>query len=293
MKKTIYPILFLGLALVTTTISAQRYGRQSKKHPAFIHTVTPAQKAQNFTKFTVASWNIGHFALGKHGDTQLTLAQALQKQLEYRAFLNSINADILAILEYSPNLSNATTKDSAIVARNAVFGNYSNAQIGEKYDYNCNCLFSNGFKVIDSKQIMYSKMVQKRYYLVTRMLMGSDTVSVVATHVDWNQGENGATYRKLQIEELIEHFQKERFVILCADWNAKASEFDAFARAGYSMTNHGYLGDINTYPAGDSPTSTFDNIIVKGFSINNIQIQNQPQLTDHCMIQASLTKLPL
>ena len=61
-------------------------------------------QAQNrhFTKITVASWNIGHFALGKSGDTKLTHAVLDFYKQTYRAYFNDLNADILALVEYNP-----------------------------------------------------------------------------------------------------------------------------------------------------------------------------------------------
>lgn len=245
-----------------------------------------------FTKITVASWNIGHFALGKSGDTRLTHAVLDFYKQSYRIYFNELNADILSLVEYNPLMVNATDKQAAVDAHEAILSNYKEAQIGPKYDYNCNAIFSNGFKVLRTDTVMFSKMVQKRYYLVTTLLMDNDIVKVISTHLDWDQGENGAPYRAIQIQELIEAFKNDKYVIMCADWNTtKTTEYDAFTEAGYSMANHGYLGDILTYPAGNTPRSCLDNIITKGFAINHVSIINNPLLSDHCLIKADLTKL--
>jgi endonuclease/exonuclease/phosphatase family metal-dependent hydrolase len=250
--------------------------------------------AQNkqFTKFTVASWNIGHFALGKSGDTTMTHAVMDFYKQTYKAYFNDLNADILALVEYNPLMVNATDNQPAVEAREAILLNYHDAQIGPKYDYNCNAIFSNGFEVLSTDVVEFKKMVQKRYYLVTTIRMDGDIVKVVSTHLDWNQGENGAPYRATQIEELIEAFKNDKYVIMCGDWNTgKTDEFDAFTRAGYDMANHGYLGDLATYPAGSSPRSYIDNIITKGFAISHVQVINNAMLSDHCLIKAELTKL--
>ena len=251
--------------------------------------------AQNkqFTKFTVASWNIGHFALGKAGDTTLKHNVLDFYKQTYKAYFNELNADILALIEYNPVMVNATDKLPAVKARDAILSNYHEAQEGPQYDYNCNAIFSNGFEVLGTDTIMFSKMVQTRYYLVSTMRMDGDIVKVVSTHLDWNQGENGAPYRAIQIEEIIEAFKNDKYVILCADWNvSKTSEYSAFVNAGYKMANHGYLGDLLTYPAGSSPRSYLDNIITKGFAIGNVKVINNAMLSDHCLIKADLTKLP-
>jgi len=251
--------------------------------------------AQNkqFTKFTVASWNIGHFALGKAGDTTLKHNVLDFYKQTYKAYFNDLNADILALIEYNPIMVNATDRLPAIKARDAILSNYHEVQEGPQYDYNCNAIFSNGFEVLSTDTVMFTKMVQTRYYLVSTMRMDGDIVKVVSTHLDWNQGENGAPYRAIQIQEIIEAFKNDKYVILCADWNVgKTSEYSAFTKAGYEMANHGYLGDLLTYPAGSSPRSCFDNIITKGFAISNVKVINDAMLSDHCLIKADLTKLP-
>ena len=250
-------------------------------------------QTKHFTKITVASWNIGHFALGKDKDTKITAEVFDKKKADYTSFLNSIHPDLIAVIEYNPLFVNATEKDSAISAREAIFSNYKDAKIGTKYDYNCNAIFSNGFPIKKQNEVIFNKSVQTRYYLCVNILMDGDIVKVVSTHLDWNQGKEGATDRMLQIQELIKTFQNDKYVILCADWNTDSpNEFDAFQQAGYRMANHGYLGDIATYPAGENMRRYFDNIIVKGFALNNINILNRPDLSDHCLIKADLIKLP-
>ena len=72
---------------------------------------------------------------------------------------------------------------------------------------------------------------------------------------------------------------------------AQTLTFDAFIEAGYDMANHGYLGDILTYPAGSAPRSCYDNIITKGFAHSNVKVINNVMLSDHCLIKSDLTKL--
>ena len=56
-------------------------------------------QSSRFTKITVASWNIGHFALGKSGDTQLTHDALEFNRQAYCALFNDLGADILALVE--------------------------------------------------------------------------------------------------------------------------------------------------------------------------------------------------
>src|SRR5574344_1255244 len=111
------------LAMAWTTAFPLQ-GQRRTNHNKSAISAQMKKTADPFTKFTLASWNIGHFALGKHGDTQLTFEEAPQKMQEYRAFLNSVGADMIAVLEYSPDFVHASDGKSAISAREAVFGNY-------------------------------------------------------------------------------------------------------------------------------------------------------------------------
>lgn len=255
------------------------WGQSSAKVPA------------NFTKFTVVSWNIGHFALGKKKYTTIEYGDAEKRQKVYRGLVNNVDADIFCVEEYNPEFVMATDSTPTIFARDAVFAAYDKAVIGEKYNYNCNAVFSNGFKVLGSEEKWFSVMVQKRYYLVVNVLLDGDRVKVVSTHLDWNEKENGKAYRKQQMQELIDAFKNDKYVILCADWNAgTGDEYDVFAKAGYQLANHGFMGDINTCGAGPNPLHPCDNIIVKGFSVNNVEVENRPDLTDHMLIKTTLTK---
>lgn len=260
----------------------------------FLSAMSLSAKVSNeqdgLTKITVASWNIGHFALGKANDTKITAGEEKEKAAAYCNLFNEVNVDLLALVEFNPVFVNAADGYPAVMARDAILSNYRYAEIGEKDSYNCNALFSNGLPLKNAVSVKFAKMVQTRYYLCSEIELGGKTVKVVATHLDWNQGQDGAAFRALQIQELIEAFKDEPYVILCADWNTKTpDEFDAFIKAGYNMANHGYLGDLKTFPAGGNPQSVYDNIIVKGFDVNGVQVRNNKNLSDHCLIQAELT----
>lgn len=249
--------------------------------------------AANFCKLKVASWNIGHFALGKGDDTSITSADYEEKQQAYRAFLNDVDADILALCEYNPLFVKATAGQPAITARDAILGQYVDAAIGEKHSYNCNAVFSNGLKTGKTTTQEFKDKVQPRYYLCREFLINGIKVKFVVTHLDWNEREIGKDCRAKQIEELIETFKDDHHVILCADWNTQAeSEYAPFIRAGYTMANNGYMGKVKTWPAGPKASGPIDNIICKGFAVTGVHARHRPDLSDHALIEASLTLLP-
>lgn len=83
-----------------------------------------------------------------------------------------------------------------------------------------------------------------------------------------------------------------------------SSEYEPFIRAGYAMANHGYMGDLLTWPAGaraetvnglipdETEYAVLDNIICKGFAGTGVHVRHRPDLSDHALIEASLTMLP-
>lgn len=292
MRKRLTLILLVAAAAIAAAPAQTREGGKKEIPSASLTAAAPAQMhSAGQQTITVASWNIGHFALGTASDTRLTHA-ALDFYLPaYRNLFSRLQADILALVEYNPLLVNATPAKPAVAARDAILSSYRDAQEGPKLGYNCNALFSNGIEAMATDTVIFSRAKEKRYYLASTMRIGGEEVKVVAAHLDWSQGADGAACREAQIKELVDAFADDPYVILCADWNTDSTaEYDAFARAGYHMANHGRLGDIPTWPAGNAPSSCIDNIIAKGFTIADVTVVNSPALSDHCLIMADLTK---
>lgn len=241
----------------------------------------------------LAGWNIGHFALGKHYDTRITHDNYDSMQQKWREAINSINADVLCLCEYNDNFINKSGDSPAVTARNSIFNCYHFAYIGKRpypASYNMSAIYSH-LPLQNIKQIQYNHAVQAgRHFYYGELKLNEKTVKIVSTHLDFNQNSNGAKYRKEQMQELIDYFSNDPYVIIYADWNVSSvSEFDMFAEARWSMANHGYWGDIPTYPAGNKPIHAIDNIICKGFEISNVNTLNDGTLSDHVCIIADLT----
>ena len=245
-------------------------------------------------KLRIAHWNVGHFALGTSYTSTITHEDYPVARQKWVEALNGINADILMLCEYSANIVNAEDEQEAINARLDIFGKiYNKYYIGSlpnATSYMRTAIFTN-IALKNTKEVVYTHTVQGgRYYYCGEIMLGNTLVKLVETHLDWNQGNNGATYRAEQIQKLITDFADYPHVIIGGDWNVgNSNEYDAFVNAGYEMANHGWLGNINTYPAGDNPTSCLDNILCKGFKINGIKIVNDATLSDHCCIYADFT----
>lgn len=250
----------------------------------------------SFCKIRVMHYNIGHFALGASYDTAISQAQLDTMRAKWRQHLNPVGADIVLCCEYNTNFVNASGSLPAVTARDAVFAEsmWKFAAIGTKpyaTSYMQTATFSN-LKLIGTRQVVFPNTVQAgRYYQESTIILGSKEVKIVETHLDFNQGSHGAEYRALQIQKLINDFSDTEHVIIGGDFNvADASEYDAFLNAGYVALNHGYAGDLSTYPS-DAPNMALDNILCKGFTISNIQVMedNNKELSDHLAIFADFS----
>lgn len=243
-------------------------------------------------KLRIAHWNLGHFALGDGYDTVITHENYDAMYQKWAEKINEINADIFMCCEFCPNFVNKDETHQFIRARYSIFKPYANAYIGSRpalNSYMQTAIFSN-MELSSIRQSTYTNTIQAgRYYQSADLYIGDTLVKIVETHLDFNQNSNGQAYRTEQIQKLITDFANYTHVIIGGDFNVNSiSEYDAFANAGYSMLNNGYLGKINTYPSG-APTAGLDNILCKGFSIGGIHIVDDNTLTDHCAVYADFT----
>ena len=197
---------------------------------------------------------------------------------KYHSLLDTIDTDILGICEYNTNF---TRSDTRII----LFEDYPYYHIGTKYSYNQNAIFSK-ISIKNSKETHFKVCVQKRYYVETSFYVNKGNVTFVETHLDWDEGSNGAAYRREQMKELAEEFSKRDNVIICGDFNnhKDMSEFDVFKKYGFSLANN---GSLLTYPAKKT-TSPIDNIVFKGFDLVDVDLISDPTLSDHTMIRCFL-----
>lgn len=248
---------------------------------------TTSQDTINIVEFssdtiTVAHWNIGNFALGKSSNTTINSTNASNMANNYHAFLDSLNLDIIGICEFDPTFSKNGDK-----AKETVFNNFQYYYIGKKYSYNCNAVFSK-IQLYNNQESFFSNSVQTRYFSKSTINIKGNDVLFIETHLDWNQGSNGANCRKRQINELVNTFKDYPFIIICADFNTSTiEEFKPFIDAGFIMINGGDRGTLNTHPASN-PTSPIDNIILKGFEVINVSVIGDAKLSDHLLIKGTL-----
>ncbi len=231
----------------------------------------------------IAHWNIGHFANGRYFDTNITSENYSEKRSQYISIIDSLKTDIFAVCEYNPNFD----RDGNL-ARDAIFYMYNYASIGPKYTYNCNAIFTKDIPLEKEKFTEFCNHAQSRYMQSAEIRVNDNNIIVIETHLDFNQGENGAEYRKSQIQELINITKDYECAIICADYNiASISEYNAFKDAGFTLANCGDFGRFNTASAA-KPSSPIDNIIVKGLKISNVETYALPNLSDHCILKCTL-----
>lgn len=256
-------------------------------------------------KLRIAHWNVGGFSLGSSGDPTITPSDLDEMSMKWRVALNGLGADILCCCEYNTNFMDEQSGHDAVLARSEVFNDktFKYAEIGPQLSdnhYMQTAIFGN-LEMKNKQTVTYPQTTQSgRYYEVVDVMISGKVVKVVATHLDFNQGsteaqkEQSHQNRISQINKLIADFGGYPYVIMCADYNIgniNITDYDLFSSAGFSMLNvHGYLGQINTQPAG-SPTMPLDNIIYKGFVSQKIGIIDDATISDHAAIFAELTMI--
>ncbi len=167
-----------------------------------------------------------------------------------------------------------------------------------------------------------SSVAAKAYVRVGTITLDGKQVKIAVTHLNWNQTTGYYESRLHELRELVKLFQNDEYLILCGDFNTEGSvggtttaweglqEFDIF-KNGFTeegVTYHGgfTLANSTTTPlltanatnsrpdlaaSRNHPYMYLDNIIVKGFSMSNVQVVDDGTITDHCAVVADLTIL--
>lgn len=245
--------------------------------------------------FKMASWNIGHFALGKNWKTAVPRDGFQAAARKYADFLDEVNADYLGVCEYA----GAFTTDGQIAADQAVFGRYGRMLVGPHHGWQWNAAFWNRFAKKGDAIKSYRRHLQDVYYLANRVEIGGVEVVLVQTHLDWGTMYEGHEHdREEQMKQIIADFAAEPRVIVAGDFNIgirfrekgrrsldNPAEYRVFEEAGYTLGND---GRFKTAPSGDCRMS-LDNIIVKGVEISDFRVYDRPDLSDHALVSATIT----
>lgn len=249
----------------------------------------------NLAKFRFAHWNVGHFTYydDKQGSStpDIPAADSDAMAIRYKKIINEVDADILCICEDDPNFDAAGN-----TSIDKLYYKFPIRYQGTKYNYMCASIYSVLPLTVSSvSEVKYSQTVQaNRYYKLMVAQINGKTVKIAETHLETNTG-SGAQARAAQIQQLINAFANDDYVILAGDFNCSpVSDVDPFIAAGYEMANHGYIGDLVTYHGHLSPYNQLplDMICTKGFRISNIRVNEGAfDLSDHAAISCDLTMI--
>ena len=242
----------------------------------------------------VMQWNIGHFSFGNSPNSRITDNNYSLALLYYQDFIKQVKSDIISLNEYSTYFAD-TADHPKCSADSILFSSYPYQIIGnngQQRHYSMNAIFST-IELLESETVEYksnltatttSSAISPSDYYFTRSSfnLSGERIFFVSTHLFFNTNDNRTVLN--QAKELVEFFNNEDYVIICGDFNTDAASLSLFTDAGYTLGNDGsYL----TYPA-PTPYRSLDNIIVKGFRINQV-LTFPVYLSDHFPIAVSLS----
>lgn len=234
----------------------------------------------------LAQWNIGHFSFGNYPESGITATKYYEQYKLYRKILHDINADILAICEYSKVFGSDSDREK--YARDILFSDYSYYFEGDLNYYACNALFSN--RVLENIESLDFTCIDTDYYYLSADFVFEDTmIKLIGTHLAFNNSNDD--YPIAQIRELIDKYENYEYVIIMGDFNIRdINTFNLFVNGGYSLANHGDFGDFETFSRKKGPNAknyALDNIVVKGLVISDVRVINQ-DLSDHYPLIATV-----
>ena len=243
------------------------------------------------TSFTFATWNVGHFSLGRYETSTIAADNVPQMLSAYSAFLDKADASIIGLCEYSWFFD----KEGVRPAHETVFARYSgSAKSQRQYDFNV--LYWTNAHFIAENVVWFKQLNAPRFYRHVKLSLAGRTFSFVETHLDWNTLDPGhENDRADQILQLIEDFKDEPLVVIAGDfntcvkvngvWEDAPKEYEPFRKAGYAAA---HMGELLTWPS-DKPRMSIDNIFAKGLKISDVKVFADPTLSDHALLRCRLT----
>ena len=248
------------------------------------------------TTFTVATWNIGHFAMGNARDSRISASAYETESAKYRAYIEGLNADLLCVNEYSRQF----TSSGDYLAQDALFAEPTPIYYaGPQRHFSCNAVFSrlplqniqvHDFECNQGVTLLYSSTnkAEYYYYMTAELVVGGETVHFVFTHLAFDDDRDPDTVCQAQIAELIDLYKDEEYVVMMGDWNAYYKPyFVPFDEAGYTLGNYGEILTCTGSKTGGLEWPV-DDIIVKGLEMSDFRAVNTG-LSDHIAVVATLT----
>ena len=246
--------------------------------------------------FTVATWNIGHFANGNAANSRIGDADYGSKSQDYRDYISGLGADLLCLNEYSRFFTTSQNHP----ASEALFEETPPiAFVGEQRHFSCNAVFSSlplqnlqvhEYECNKNAVVLYSNTNKAYfyYYITGELVVGGETVHFVFTHLAFDEDRTPDTVCQAQIDELIELYKDKEHVVMMGDWNAYHKyHYDPFADNGYTLGNYCEILTCIGSATGGLEWAV-DDIIVKGLTMTDFHAVNTG-LSDHIAVVATLT----
>ena len=241
--------------------------------------------------FGFASWNIGHFALGKKSRSVISESEAPRKIADYKAFLDMADIKVIGICEHEGFVD----VNNTFAVEETILPGCSGKAVGQSGINRLNALYWKDAACMKSGIVKFEKHSQHRYYRYARLKIAGREVCFVMTHLDWNHIKPGHECdRESQIAKLVADFKDEPYVVIGGDfntcvkedkiWKDAPEEYEPFRQAGFSAA---HWGELKTWPAS-KPIQSIDNIFVKGFEVSDVRVQADPTLSDHALIRCTL-----
>ena len=256
--------------------------------PAEIKFTKQSYGPTNPNSVRIATWNIGHFAMGEKANSTIEDGRVAMKSADFLDYINNaVGADIMFLNEYSQKF----TKNN-YYAKNTIFTSYSTVYEGPQLNYSCNAVYSkvsisqpkkHEFECNKTAPYISPYVEAEDYYFVTTdLVINGKTVKLVSVHLAFD--DYGSTNVVInQLNELIAYCAQYEHVVLMGDWNVGSfSEFDVFTEAGYTLANTDK--NMPTYKSG----SSLDNIIYKGVTVTDFTLAGT-NLSDHYALYCTIT----
>ncbi len=211
-------------------------------------------------RIKVGTYNVGHFNQGNTGGFQGRHFRA--EAQKWRAWVGSQSLDVLVVNEWNKGFD----KDSTLNAEEEILKPYYNHRyFGQAHTWIFNGIASH-YKL---KNIRQKNWFGEYYALVGDLVIDGTTVTVLSTHMPWQQ-----QWHRESLELLIKELRNYEYFICMGDINALDEEQLRFMSEGFNIANGGYQGWFLTAPSGKlngkKDGLNIDNIITS----KNIKIMN-------------------
>ena len=250
-----------------------------------------AASAADGDSFTFATWNIGHFALGKW-PPGMPVAKVPEMAPAYRDFLKRADADVIGLCENEEFMDVSNT----CAAADHVFTEYPHSSRDASGQGRANVFYWKDAECVAAGKVRFPNHSQRRFYRFVRLKLRGREVCFVETHLDWNLEKPGhANDRADQIARLVAAFKDEPCVVIGGDFNTATrrdgqwydspEDYEPFRKAGFAAA---HWGELKTWPA-KAPYQSIDNVFVKGLLISEQRVMADATLSDHALLRCRLT----